>query len=311
MEKITVGIPTYNRPEGLNRTLTQISEQSYKNIEIIVSDNSSTDPKVGNILGEWIAQDSRIKVLFQRQNIGLINNFIEVLKYSSSDYFMWAADDDEWHPDFIETCYQALAINNVGSVMTGFERSFRSLNHKEVAILPKLDGKDRFQDIMKLFNGIPHSMFYGLHRKNTISYLLESENDHPLFDDEYILIRQILNNGFLTLPEAILYTAGVDEYPYKIKIPKESEDHQYFYYKRFVHFITLIAEVKTLTDEQKIIVLQKYVLQKLSALLSFEKEIRPSAQYELAGMLYSLISSIDLTKIGSYIKLLEAVNSLK
>jgi len=106
--------------------------------------------------------------------------------------------------------------------MTVFERSFRLLNQKEAPILSKLDCKNRFKDIMKLFNGVPHSMFYGLHRKITISYLLESENAHPLFDDEYILIRQMLNNGFLTLPEAILYTAGVDEYPYKIKIPKEA-----------------------------------------------------------------------------------------
>jgi glycosyltransferase involved in cell wall biosynthesis len=311
MDKITVGIPTFNRPEGLSRTLTQISGQTFKNLEIIVSDNASTDPMVAHVLRDWGKKDPRIRVIQQAHNIGIINNFIEVLSHSTSDFFMWAADDDEWHPEFIDNCYNALINNNVGSVMTGFTRDFRSENQKHPALLPKLDGVDRFRDVMHFFDTMPHSIFYGLHRKETIIYLLNARSDRWLFDDEYVLIKQILSNGFLTLPEVSLYTAGVDEFPYKIKLPKESDSHQFYYYKRIVHFINLISEVETLTDQQKIIVLQRYILQKLSTLLNFEKEIRPSEQYELASMLYSFISKIDISKIHGYIKLLDAVNSLK
>ena len=47
---VTVGIPTYNRPAGLERTLECIRQQSYTNLEIIVSDNCSTDVNVLPIL---------------------------------------------------------------------------------------------------------------------------------------------------------------------------------------------------------------------------------------------------------------------
>ena len=311
MEKISVGIPTYNRPEGLSRTIEQITGQSYENLEIIISDNASTDPKVRVLLDTWIAKDPRVRVIFQTENIGMINNFIEVLSCSTSDYFMWAADDDEWHPDFIKTCYDALVSNNVGSVMTGFEISFRSLNTREAQPLPKLGGVDRFQDVILFFSAMTHGMIYGLHRKDTIIYLLDARREKSLCDDEYILIRQILNHGFLTLHNLNLYTAGMDEYPYKPKLPNEADGHLILYYKRYIHFINLIAENKTLTDEQKILVLQKYVIWKLSTLLLFEQDIRSPEQYELARLIYLLISKLDLTKIGAYIQLLDSVNSLK
>ncbi|MBK7374561.1 MAG: glycosyltransferase [Chitinophagaceae bacterium] len=47
---VTVGIPTYNRPGGLERTLACITVQTYANLEIIVSDNCSADPRVLPVL---------------------------------------------------------------------------------------------------------------------------------------------------------------------------------------------------------------------------------------------------------------------
>ena len=43
---VSVGIPTYNRPEGLRRTLECITKQTYKNLEIIVSNNCSSGPEI-------------------------------------------------------------------------------------------------------------------------------------------------------------------------------------------------------------------------------------------------------------------------
>ena len=47
---VTVGIPTYNRPEGLERTLACITQQTYPNLEIIISDNCSPGPEVGEVI---------------------------------------------------------------------------------------------------------------------------------------------------------------------------------------------------------------------------------------------------------------------
>src|SRR3546814_9049935 len=57
---VSVGIPTFNRPVSLNKTLDNIRKQSYKNLEIIVSDNSSDDLRVGKIIKEKDRKSTRL-----------------------------------------------------------------------------------------------------------------------------------------------------------------------------------------------------------------------------------------------------------
>ncbi|MCA6544957.1 MAG: glycosyltransferase, partial [Pseudanabaena sp. M074S1SP2A07QC] len=91
---VSVGIPTYNRPNGLKRTLECITQQTYRNIEIIVSDNCSIDPNVEMVVKEFQSKDDRICYFRQLENKGAGANFLFVLKQSVGKYFMWAADDD-------------------------------------------------------------------------------------------------------------------------------------------------------------------------------------------------------------------------
>ena len=104
---VSVGIPTFNRPEGLQRTLDCITKQSYKNLEIIVSDNCTSGEngeKVKQILEDFSRNDNRIKYHIQKENIGANKNFAFVLKQATGEYFMWAADDDEYDNKFIKKC---------------------------------------------------------------------------------------------------------------------------------------------------------------------------------------------------------------
>lgn len=100
---VTIGIPTFNRPKGLEHTLECITNQSYPNLEIVVSDNCSTNPEVLNILKRVSAADSRVKYVVQNENISIVPNFQYLLNNASGKYFMWAADDDSWDKDFIKT----------------------------------------------------------------------------------------------------------------------------------------------------------------------------------------------------------------
>ena len=108
MPLVTVGIPTYNRPLGLEKTLQCILKQTYIQIEIIVSDNCSTDNNVLPILQKYAAQDGRIKYFIQEKNLSLVPNFQFLLDKARGEYFMWAADDDNWDANFIEVCVNLL-----------------------------------------------------------------------------------------------------------------------------------------------------------------------------------------------------------
>ncbi len=109
---VTVGIPTYNRPEGLERTLVSIINQTYKNLAIIVSDNCSTNPDVLQVLKKYAALDNRVTFIVQEKNLSLVPNFQYLLDNAGGKYFMWAADDDQWSPVFIEVCAQAMEAND-------------------------------------------------------------------------------------------------------------------------------------------------------------------------------------------------------
>jgi glycosyltransferase involved in cell wall biosynthesis len=100
--KISIGVPCYNRPQGLRRTLEVLTSQTYENIQIVVSDNCSENPDVQTLINEFVAKDHRVTPYRQTNNIGALSNFRFVLDSSDGDYFMWASDDDVISNNFVE-----------------------------------------------------------------------------------------------------------------------------------------------------------------------------------------------------------------
>jgi glycosyltransferase involved in cell wall biosynthesis len=108
---VSIGIPTYNNPDGLKKTLDCITNQTYKNLEIIVSDNCSEDPEVQYIISEYAAKDPRIKPYLQLRNIEVDGNYRFVIDRAKGEYFMFAQDDDWWSPGYITFLVLELELN--------------------------------------------------------------------------------------------------------------------------------------------------------------------------------------------------------
>ncbi len=108
---VTIGLPTYNRAPGLKRTLECIAAQTYKNIEIIISDNCSTDPTVQEVIQSFAPSDTRITAYRQAVNVGLEENFNFVFAKSTAEYFMWMSDDDYFDSNYVEACVRFLIQN--------------------------------------------------------------------------------------------------------------------------------------------------------------------------------------------------------
>ncbi len=115
---VTIGIPTYNRADGfLKKALQSAVEQTYKNLEIIVSDNCSTDNTKSLVNG---FSDARIRYVQHPMNIGANNNFNFCVDNAKGKYFLLLHDDDLIDPDFIEACMNAVRGDlNVGVIFTG------------------------------------------------------------------------------------------------------------------------------------------------------------------------------------------------
>ena len=169
---VSVGMPAYNRPEGLKRTLECITGQTYKNLEIIVSDNCSPDPKIEAVVKEFQKQDNRIQYYRQAENFDMGYNFKFVLEKATGEYFMWAADDDEWENDYIEKCLIKL-INNKKMVLCYSEAILKNykgqseflwLSDMETVGLSKVEGVKKV-----LLKQHRNTEIYGLMRRDIIN----------------------------------------------------------------------------------------------------------------------------------------------
>ena len=82
---VSIGMPTYNGSKYIRQALVSLINQSYRNFELIISDNASTD-NTEAICKEYRRRDKRIKYIRQKKNIGPINNFNFVLKEAKGEY---------------------------------------------------------------------------------------------------------------------------------------------------------------------------------------------------------------------------------
>jgi glycosyltransferase involved in cell wall biosynthesis len=105
---VTVGIPVYNDEKYLSAAIGDILAQTHCNLEIVISDNCSTDG-TEDICRGYASRDARIRYVRQEYNLGQHGNFRYLLDSARGEYFMWAASDDRWHPEFIARMVGSLA----------------------------------------------------------------------------------------------------------------------------------------------------------------------------------------------------------
>ena len=105
-EKITVIVPVYNVENYLNKCLDSIITQTYKNIEIIVVNDGSTDNS-GEICQEYAQKDNRI-VYIEQGNAGLSAARNTSLDNMSGDYVTFVDSDDWIEQDYLETLYKKI-----------------------------------------------------------------------------------------------------------------------------------------------------------------------------------------------------------
>jgi glycosyltransferase involved in cell wall biosynthesis len=105
--RVSVGLPIYNAAEYLAFALDGLLSQAFDDVEVIVSDNGSTDASA-EIGRAYAARDARIHFHQGRENRGGIWNFNRVFELSRGEYFMWHAHDDVLAPEFLARCVAIL-----------------------------------------------------------------------------------------------------------------------------------------------------------------------------------------------------------
>lgn len=100
---ISVIVPVYNVEQWLPRCIESLLIQTYPNIEIILSDDGSTD-ECGVICDEYSKKDNRIKVI-HKNNGGLSDARNCAIKQANGEYLTFVDSDDYVTNDYVETLY--------------------------------------------------------------------------------------------------------------------------------------------------------------------------------------------------------------
>lgn len=125
---VTIGMPVFNGERFIREALDSILSQTYREFELIISDNHSTDA-TPSIVRQYAALDSRIRYVRQPQNLGLFRNTEFVMQAGTGRYFMLVGDDDVYEPTYLERLVNilersadvGLAYSNFGYVSEGGE----------------------------------------------------------------------------------------------------------------------------------------------------------------------------------------------
>ena len=112
---VTIGMPIYNEERFLEHALASLLSQDYENIQILISDNASTDG-TGDIGRQAASDDARIHYSCTDENIGSAANFRRVADMAEGKYFMWAAGHDEWSENLISDSVAVLEANESASL---------------------------------------------------------------------------------------------------------------------------------------------------------------------------------------------------
>jgi glycosyltransferase involved in cell wall biosynthesis len=166
---VSVGIPTYNRASTLVKSIESVLTQTYKNIEIIISDNASTD-ETKSICEKFCNLDQRIIYIRQKTNLGAANNFNVVLETAKGEYFMWLGDDDWISQDYIYECMNIFRLNLSYTLVAGLPNYYlgeKYLGEGAVINLESSNGCDRLLSYYRQVSD--NGVFYGVMRKEQIS----------------------------------------------------------------------------------------------------------------------------------------------
>ncbi len=197
MKKISVIIPIYNTEKYLSKCVSSVINQTYKNIEIILIDDGSTDRSL-NICKKFSKNDDRIKVIYE-ENKGVSYARNMGIKNSTGEYITFIDSDDFIDENMLLNLYNVLIKENADVSVCGYDfydgKHFKYKKRKNYT----LTGDDKYKGIFsfncqgklykkELFNNIlfdnktfaedAYINFKLLKKVNKITYILEKPLYH-------------------------------------------------------------------------------------------------------------------------------------
>jgi glycosyltransferase involved in cell wall biosynthesis len=158
---VSVGMPVFNGELFLRAAIDSMLTQSHTNLELIISDNASTDGTAA-IANEFATRDSRVRYVRHPRNIGAPRNWNYVAKCARGKYMKWASANDYCDASMIAACIELLEsderivlcygttrlVDEVTGAVTPFDGDFSITEERPSARLSQLLAQLRLNNAM-------------------------------------------------------------------------------------------------------------------------------------------------------------------
>jgi len=217
---VCVGLPVYNGGNFLSQAIESILSQDFENIQLVLSDNCSTD-NTEEVCLKYQTMDKRVRYHRFEENLGAAINFKNVLGLSSTPYFMWASHDDMRERTFITKCLERMKSDP--SIALVYPRTkVLDADSKFIGIANDHINADQDNPIERFRHLIWEigmcNMFYGLYRTDILKKVRAW--DKSLFGDNLILAEIALLLGKIVQIDDVLFVRRLTR-NYNYKSPDE------------------------------------------------------------------------------------------
>lgn len=174
---VSIISPAYNASKTIDATIRSVLAQSYPHWEMLIADDGSKDDTVARVQG-WAAQDSRIRLLINENNMGPARTRNRLLKEAKGRYIAFLDTDDEWLPAKLDEQLQLMRQTGAGICATGYTRRFTD---KTIDLIPP--PRITYRDMLKS-NQIPMlTAIIDRQQHPTFEFAIKGHEDYQLWLD--------------------------------------------------------------------------------------------------------------------------------
>jgi len=107
---VSIAMSSYNGERFIKEQIDSILDQSYSNLELVITDDGSSDKTI-EIIKNYQKNDTRIKLYQNEVNLGFVQNFGKAISLCKGDYIALADQDDIWKKDKLKTFIEKIGNN--------------------------------------------------------------------------------------------------------------------------------------------------------------------------------------------------------
>ena len=196
---ISVLLPVFNAEEDINIAIQSILNQSYKDLELLIIDDGSTDNSY-QICMNISQQDNRVKVFKNHNNLGLTKSLNLLINESNGEYLA-RQDADDWSEG--TRFEKQLKFMNDENIDVVYARSVRNDTQN---IIPRFSYYLPLNFVLQYKNPLIHGTMFA--KKNIIEKV-GGYDEEFIYSQDYKLAFDLINSGFkLRIMKDVLYNSN-------------------------------------------------------------------------------------------------------